>query len=87
MPQQRARSAEPKWEVDGVGKDLRDEFSQRSSVIERAKDELVEAFVASHGRQPIAREVIGMRQQATLATRDAKRVKPLAELIQERAGQ
>lgn len=81
IPQERARSAEPKWEVDGVGKDLRDEFSQRSSIIERAKDELVEAFVASHGRQPTAREVIGMRQQATLATRDAKQVKPLAELM------
>ena len=53
VPQERARSAEPKWEVDGVGKELREEFSQRSSVIERAKDELVEAFVASHGRQPI----------------------------------
>ena len=29
VPQQRSRSAEPKWEVDGVGKDLRDEFSRR----------------------------------------------------------
>jgi conjugative relaxase-like TrwC/TraI family protein len=81
VPQQRARSTEPKWEVDGIGQELREEFSQRSSVIERAKDELVETFVASHGRQPTAREVIGLRQQATLATRQAKQVKPLAELI------
>ncbi|WP_235529240.1 MobF family relaxase [Phycicoccus sp. Root101] len=80
-PESRARSAEPKWEVDGVGKELREEFSQRSSVIERAKDELVEAFVASHGRQPIAREVIALRQQATLATREVKQVKSLAELV------
>lgn len=81
VPQGRARSAEPKWEVDGVDKELREEFSQRSSVIERAKDELVEAFVASQGRQPTAREVISFRQQATLATREAKQVKPLSELI------
>jgi conjugative relaxase-like TrwC/TraI family protein len=81
VPQARPRSAEPKWEVDGVGKDLREEFSQRSSVIERAKDELVEAFVASYGRQPAAREVIALRQQATLATRQAKQVKPLVELV------
>ncbi|KQZ88455.1 TrwC relaxase [Phycicoccus sp. Root563] len=82
VPQERTRSTEPKWEVDGVGKVLREEFSRRSSVIERAKDELVEAFVASHGRQPSGREVIGLRQRATLATREAKQVKPLAELIQ-----
>ena len=82
VPQERARSTEPKWEVDGVGKELREEFSQRSSVIERAKDDLVEAFVASHGRQPSAREVIGLRQRATLATREAKQVKPLSVLIQ-----
>ncbi|WP_235543323.1 MobF family relaxase [Phycicoccus sp. Soil803] len=80
-PEGRARSAEPKWEVDGVDKELREEFSQRSSAIEQAKEELVDAFVASQGRQPTAREVIGMRQQATLTTREAKQVKPLVELI------
>ncbi|WP_235529350.1 MobF family relaxase [Phycicoccus sp. Root101] len=82
VPQERARSTEPKWEVDGVGKELREEFSQRSSVIEKAKNELVDAFMATRGRQPSAREVIGLRQRATLATREAKQVKPLAELIQ-----
>lgn len=81
VPQERVRSAEPKWEVDGICKDLREEFSQRSSAIERAKDELVDAFVAALGRQPSAREVIALRQKATLATREAKQVKPLAELI------
>ncbi|MFW5473141.1 MobF family relaxase [Knoellia sp. CPCC 206450] len=81
VPQKRARSAEPKWEVDGVSRELREEFSQRSSVIERAKDELVEAFIASRGGQPTAREIITLRQQATLATREAKQFKPLAELI------
>lgn len=82
-PETRRRSPEPKWEVEGVAKELREEFSQRSSVIEQAKDALVEAFTASHGRPPTASEVIGMRQQATLATRDAKHVKSLTELIGE----
>lgn len=82
----RRRSPEPKWEVEGVAKELREEFSQRSSVIEQAKDALVEAFTASHGRPPTASEVIRMRQQATLATRDAKHVKSLSELIREWRG-
>ena len=33
------------------------EFSQRSAAIETVKDDLVEEFVAAHGRQPTAREV------------------------------
>ncbi|MEO3936801.1 MobF family relaxase [Dermatophilaceae bacterium Soc4.6] len=82
-PEQRRRSAEPKWEVDGVPQPLREHFSQRSSAIETVKDDLVTAFAASHGRQPTAREVIQMRQQATLATRGDKHVRPLRELITE----
>jgi len=80
-PEQRKRSAEPKWEVDGVTKDLREHFSQRSSAIEQAKDDLVEEFVAFHGRQPTAREVLQLRQQATLTTRPGKHIEPLAELL------
>ncbi len=80
-PEQRKRSAEPKWEVTGVPTDLRDHFSQRTSAIEAAKDDLVEAFTTSHGRPPTAREVIQMRQQATLATREGKHVRPLRDLI------
>ena len=34
VPEARRRSAEPKWEVDGVASELREEFSQRSSAIE-----------------------------------------------------
>ncbi|WP_235509276.1 MobF family relaxase [Terrabacter sp. Soil810] len=82
-PEQRRRSAEPKWEVHGVPLELREHFSQRSSAIESAKDDLVAAFAASHGRQPTAREVIRMRQQATLETREDKHVRPLRELITE----
>ena len=80
-PEQRRRSTEPKWEVKGVDAALRDEFSQRTTAVETAKDELVDAFVASHGHQPSTVEVIKMRQQATLETRPDKHVKPLQELL------
>ena len=85
-PEQRRRSAEPKWEVDGVPQPLREHFSQRSSAIETAKDDLVAEFTTSHGRQPTVREVIQMRQQATLTTRGDKHVRPLRELITEWKG-
>jgi hypothetical protein len=61
---------------------LRAEFSQRTTEIEQAKDVLVERFVAGHGRHPTAREVLQLRQQATLTTRPDKHVKPLTELLQ-----
>jgi len=80
-PEARRHSSVEKWEVDGVDQALCAEFSQRTSEIEKAKDVLVERFVAGHGRQPTAREVIQMRQQATLETRPDKNLKPLAELI------
>lgn len=80
-PEARRRSAVPKWEVDGVPADLREEFSRRSSAIEAAKDQLVAEFVASRGREPSGPEVLRLRQQATLATRQAKDPHPLNELI------
>ena len=80
-PRERAHSPVPRWEVAGVPQALMDEFSQRSSVIEQAKDAMVAEFVAAHGRQPTAREVIRMRQQATLETRPEKDIRPLAELV------
>ena len=80
-PRERAHSPVPKWEVAGVSQALMDEFSQRSSVIERATDAAVAAFVAERGRRPTAAEVIGMRQQATLETRPEKDTRTLAELV------
>lgn len=81
-PQQRPRSASPTWEVSGVAKGLRDEFSQRSTAINAAAQDLMVRFVASHGRQLTTPEVIRLRQQATLKTRPDKQLWPLAELIQ-----
>ncbi|MFC6706862.1 MobF family relaxase [Flexivirga alba] len=80
-PEQRRHSPEPKWEIAGIPPDLRDHFSQRSSVIEFAKDALAAQFTQSHGRPPVGREIIQLRQQATLATRDKKDVQPLSELM------
>ena len=77
----RRHSDVPKYEVAGVPDRLREEFSSRSMHIEAAKEVLVAGFVASRGRQPSAREVIQMRQQATLSTRPDKHVRPLAELV------
>ncbi|MBC9822865.1 relaxase domain-containing protein [Terrabacter sp. MAHUQ-38] len=80
-PEGRRHSTVEKWEVTGVGAALRAEFSQRTNQIEQAKDVLVERFVTGHGRRPTAREVLQLRQQATLETRPDKHVKPLAQLL------
>jgi conjugative relaxase-like TrwC/TraI family protein len=82
-PHRRRRSAEPKWEIAGVPCALAEEFSQRSSQIDAAKDQLMRDFVAAHGRQPTSAEVLRLRQQATLATRPDKHLVPLAELVAE----
>ena len=79
--QHRARATSPTWEVAGVVKALREEFSRRSAAINDATTGLIASFVASHGRQPSAAEVIRLRQQATLATRPDKQLHPLAELV------
>ena len=70
-----------KFEVAGVSERLWEGFSARSTDIEAAKEVLVEGFVASRGRQPSAREVLQMRQQATLATRPDKQAASLADLV------
>jgi len=82
-PARRRHSPVAKWEVAGVPERLREEFSQRTSAIEDTTKGLVEQFVASHGRQPTAREVIQMRQQATLATRPDKHLRPLAQMVSD----
>ncbi len=77
----RRHSPVAKWEVAGVPERLREEFSRRTSAIEEATKSLVEQFVTARGRQPTAREVIQMRQQATLETRPEKHLRPLAEMV------
>jgi conjugative relaxase-like TrwC/TraI family protein len=77
----RRHSDVPKYEVAGVSERLREEFSRRSSDIEAVKDMLVAGFAASRGRQPSAREVLQLRQRATLQTRPDKHVQSLADLV------
>jgi len=77
----RRHSPVAKREVAGVPERLLEEFSQRSSAIEDATQTLVVQFVTAHGRQPAAREVIQMRQRATLETRPDKHARPLADLV------
>lgn len=79
----RARSTSPTWEVAGVGKELREEFSQRSTAINAAASDLIAGFADSRERQPTAAEVIRLRQQATLATRPDKELRPLANLVRD----
>lgn len=79
----RAHSAVPKYEVAGVSERLRDEFSQRSTAIEAAKNLLVERFVQVHGRQPTTRDVLQMRQRATLDTRPEKAHLRLSDQVRE----
>ncbi|GAA2743033.1 hypothetical protein GCM10009868_15280 [Terrabacter aerolatus] len=79
-PERRRHSPVEKWEVAGVGEALRAEFSQRTTEIDAAKDLLVADFVNAHGRQPTPREVLQMRQRATLETRPPKELKALGEL-------
>ena len=80
-PRQRARSAAPAWEVAGVPEALMDEFSQRAHQIERATEDLVGEFAASHGRRPSTDEVLRLRQQATLTTRPRKERHSLHDLV------
>lgn len=59
-------------EITGVPEDLIGHFSSRSAAIEAEKERLIAQDVGEHGRQPSARTVIRLRQQATLAPRPAR---------------
>jgi conjugative relaxase-like TrwC/TraI family protein len=69
------------FEIDGVEDPLLGEFSTRSKRIEEATRGLVAEFQARFGHAPDRAEVLKIRQQATLATRPEKTLRPLPELI------
>jgi conjugative relaxase-like TrwC/TraI family protein len=81
QPVGRKHSTTPKWEIAGVPERLQAEFSQRSVGIEDTTNRLVTEFATAHGRSPSGREVLRLRQQATLATRPDKHVQPLTDLV------
>ncbi|MGQ0630472.1 MAG: MobF family relaxase [Sporichthyaceae bacterium] len=70
----------PTYEIDGIPGPLLAAFSTRSQAITTHVQDLVAAFVDTHGRAPDRIETIRLRQQATLATRPEKHVAPLAQL-------
>ena len=90
VPVDRGKDRNTGWEIDGVPAALISEFSRRTTGtrdgaegIEAVKNRLIEQYVAEHGRQPSARTVAKLRQQATLETRPEKELHSLAELTAE----
>lgn len=59
-------------EIAGVPSELCEAWSQRRALITDRHAELVAQFEAAHGRPPTPTESIGLAQQATLETREAK---------------
>lgn len=59
-------------EIAGIPDQLIEEFSSRSISIEARKDELIADFESTYGHSPTAREILIMRQRATLENRPDK---------------
>ncbi len=70
----------PVYEIDGITDELLATFSQRSVQIGTALDDMLADFTSTHGREPSRTDVLRLRQQATLATRPDKHVRPLADM-------
>lgn len=71
-----------RWQIDGVGKELREEYSTRAKKIRMKKDQLIISFSKQHGREPTTDEIIRMRQAATIRTRTSKSIASLQALTQ-----
>lgn len=70
----------PQWEITGIDENMIAEFSSRSAQINACTDDLIDGYVARHGRRP-SRTIIGrLRAQATLATRPEKVLHSLHDL-------
>ncbi|MCF4123015.1 relaxase domain-containing protein [Antribacter sp. KLBMP9083] len=68
------------WEIAGISEDLIEEFSSRSAQINACTDELIDDYVASHGRRPTRTMIGRLRARATLATRPEKVLHSLHDL-------
>jgi conjugative relaxase-like TrwC/TraI family protein len=82
-PTTRRLSLAPKFEIAGVPATLREEFSQRSKHIEATSMALADRFADEHGRRPSARELLKLRQQATLMTRPPKQHHSLTDMTRK----
>lgn len=80
---ERGADRNPVWAVATVPEELVAEFSSRSRHIDIEKDRLIAEYEIAHGHAPSRETIIRLRQQATLATRPDKEVRPLADLAQE----
>ncbi|HWS57725.1 MAG TPA: MobF family relaxase, partial [Actinotalea sp.] len=79
----RGPNRNPAHELIDVPQQLLETFSRRSQAIDEETDRLIDAYVATHGHRPEPATVIRLRQQATLATREAKEVHSLADLTDQ----
>jgi len=79
----RGADRSPVWAVATVPEELVAEFSSRSRHIDIEKDRLIAEYERTHGHAPSRETIIRLRQQATLATRPDKEVRPLADLALE----
>ena len=70
----------PAFEVEGVSDAVLAAFSTRSADIDIAVQRAVKDFTLTHGRRPNRREVVRLRQTATLETRPTKKPHSLSEL-------
>ncbi|WP_019873303.1 MobF family relaxase [Sporichthya polymorpha] len=77
----RGERRSPAFEIAGLPDELLAVFSTRSGQIAAAMQHLIADFRMRHDRDPNRREILRLRQQATLATRPDKTVRPLGELI------
>lgn len=77
----RGERRSPRLEVEGIGDALMGEFSSRSTRIDEAMTDEVARFAGAHGRTPNRVEITRLRQTVTRATRPAKHVRPLGELL------
>ena len=73
----------PAFELTNVPQHLIDLFSRRAAAIDVEVGRLIEKYQSDHGRLPDATTVIRLRQQATLATREAKEVHSVQDLTEE----
>ncbi|MGQ0631521.1 MAG: MobF family relaxase [Sporichthyaceae bacterium] len=71
----------PAFEVDGIDDALLAVFSGRSVQVDAHLRALLAGFADTHDREPTRREVLRLRQQATLTSRPDKSVAPLRELF------
>jgi len=82
-PRPRRHSPVPAWEIAGVPDQLIAAFSQRSHTIEDTTNAMIADYRRRHGRAPTAKQILALRQQATLDTRPDKKLHSLAELTSQ----